>query len=199
MQTTILAILLATSTATHAFAPYSHAKALSRAESMARFSGGQLAERTGTAGVYDSAVALGASKAATPNKKLLPLAFLSGAHIALGGLLAVSIGGSVPMIKASNPGIQRALLGCFGLPMGLLMVLGGGGELVTGNMAICTAAVAACVESHHWFGGIQRILQTSLPPSNRTRFPRFLDRSSSPPEFSTTEGRPLKFVPEHSS
>jgi len=47
------------------------------------------------------------------------------------------------MIKASNPGIQRALLGCFGLPMGLLMVLGGGGELVTGNMAICTAAVAA--------------------------------------------------------
>ena len=96
------------------------------------------------------------------------------------------------MIKASNPGIQRALLGCFGLPMGLLMVLGGGGELVTGNMAICTAAVAACVESHHWFGGIQRILQTSLPPSNRTRSPRFLDHSSSLPKVSTTGEKSLK-------
>ena len=55
------------------------------------------------------------------------------------------------------------------------------------------ASVARCVESRHWFWGIQRILQTSLPPSNRTRFPRFLDRPSSPPELSTTEERePLK-------
>ena len=30
---------------------------------------------------------------------------------------------------------------------------------------------AYCVESHHCFWGIPRILQKSLPPSNRTRFP----------------------------
>ena len=54
------------------------------------------------------------------------------------------------------------------------------------------AEVLACVESHrghHWFWGIPRILQKSLPPSNRTRFPRFLDRSYSLPEFSTTRER----------
>ena len=58
-------------------------------------------------------------------------------------MLAVSVGGSVPGIKAANPGVQRALLGVMGLPMGLLMVLGAGGELVTGNMAVCTAAYKA--------------------------------------------------------
>jgi formate/nitrite transporter len=99
--------------------------------------------RAGPAGVYDSAVALGAGKAATPTEKLIPLSFLSGAHIALGALLAISCGGSVPALKGANPGLQRALMGVMGLPMGLLMVLGGGGELVTGNMAVCTAAYAA--------------------------------------------------------
>mmetsp|Transcript_25336 Transcript_25336/g.34813 ORF Transcript_25336/g.34813 Transcript_25336/m.34813 type:complete len:304 (-) Transcript_25336:281-1192(-) len=99
--------------------------------------------RPGTAGVYDRAVALGAGKANTAISKLIPLSFLSGAHIALGALLAVSCGGSMPGIKAANPGVQRAVMGIMGLPMGLLMVLGGGGELVTGNMAVCTAAVAA--------------------------------------------------------
>ena len=96
--------------------------------------------RAGPAGVYDAAVTLGAGKAATPISKLIPLSFLSGAHIALGAMLAVSVGGSVPGIKAANPGVQRALLGVMGLPMGLLMVLGAGGELVTGNMAVCSAA-----------------------------------------------------------
>ena len=52
--------------------------------------------RAGPAGVYDAAVTLGAGKAATPISKLIPLSFLSGAHIALGAMLAVSVGGSVP-------------------------------------------------------------------------------------------------------
>jgi formate/nitrite transporter len=139
----LLALSLLAPVACDAFGPpRSHVAAFDRSAGI-RFSGGEYAARPGTAGVYDSAVTLGAGKAATPVKKLLPLSFLSGAHIALGGLLAVSIGGSVPGIKAANPGVQRALLGAFGLPMGLLMVLGAGGELVTGNMAICTAAVAA--------------------------------------------------------
>ena len=94
--------------------------------------------------MHHAAVTLGAGKAATPISKLIPLSFLNaGAHIALGAMLAVSVGGSVPGIKAANPGVQRALLGVMGLPMGLLMVLGAGGELVTGNMAVCTAAYKA--------------------------------------------------------
>ena len=51
---------------------------------------------------------------------------------------------------------------------------------------------ARCVESHHWFWGTPRTLRNSLPPSNRTRFPRFLDRPSSLPEFSTTGERVSK-------
>ena len=46
----------------------------------------------------------------------------------------------MPGIKADNPGLQRILAGLMGLPMGLLMVLGGGGELVTGNFALVAAA-----------------------------------------------------------
>lgn len=99
--------------------------------------------RAGPAGGYDACVALGAGKASTPNMKLLTLSFLAGAHIGLGAFLAVSVGGSVPLMKETYPGAQRALMGVFGLPMGLLMVLGGGGELLTGNFALLAAAVAA--------------------------------------------------------
>jgi len=42
------------------------------------------------------------------------------------------------------------------------------------------------VESDLRFWGTPRILQNSLPPSNRTRFQRFLDRPSALSEVSTT-------------
>ena len=99
--------------------------------------------RAGPPGVYDAAVAMGATKASTPIKKLIPLSLLSGAHIALGAFLMVSCGGSIPSIKETAPGVQRMISGLMGLPMGLLMVLGGGGELVTGNFALVAAAKAA--------------------------------------------------------
>jgi len=99
--------------------------------------------RPGPPGVYDAAVATGTTKASTPTKKLIPLSLLSGAHIGLGAFLMVSCGGSVPAIKAANPGVQRMIAGLMGLPMGLLMVLGGGGELVTGNFALVACSYAA--------------------------------------------------------
>ena len=147
MKAAVLALALSlTPVAAEAWAPRPmpslHKSAPMRAEAAVAVSGGSDA-RAGPAGVYDAAVTLGAGKAATPISKLIPLSFLSGAHIALGAMLAVSVGGSVPGIKAANPGVQRALLGVMGLPMGLLMVLGAGGELVTGNMAVCTAAYKA--------------------------------------------------------
>jgi len=148
MKTAVLALALSlTPVAADAWAPrpsLHQRSAPLRAEAAVAVKGGEVAyARTGPAGVYDAAVALGAGKAATPVSKLVPLSFLSGAHIALGAMLAVSCGGSVPGIKAANPGVQRALMGVMGLPMGLLMVLGAGGELVTGNMAVCTAAYKA--------------------------------------------------------
>jgi len=139
------ALALVTPVACDAWMPRAHARPVYkyRAAAVEVSGGGDAGPRPGPAGVYDAAVALGAGKAATPIAKLIPLSFLSGAHIALGAMLAVSVGGSVPGIKAANPGVQRLLLGVMGLPMGLLMVLGAGGELVTGNMAVCTAAYAA--------------------------------------------------------
>mmetsp|Transcript_99399 Transcript_99399/g.186726 ORF Transcript_99399/g.186726 Transcript_99399/m.186726 type:complete len:396 (+) Transcript_99399:101-1288(+) len=96
--------------------------------------------RPGPAGLYDKAVKLGTAKTNLPLKRMFAMGIASGAHIALGAFLAVSVGGSVPGIKATDPGLQRVLLGMFGLPMGLLMTVTAGGELVTGNFALCTAA-----------------------------------------------------------
>ena len=43
----------------------------------------------------------------------------------------------------SNPGLQKMIVGAFGLPFGLLMVLVCGGELFMGNTLMLTAAVSA--------------------------------------------------------
>jgi formate/nitrite transporter len=43
-------------------------------------------------------------------------------------------------LAASNPGLQKMLMGVFGLPIGLTMVLVTGGELFTGNTALVTVA-----------------------------------------------------------
>ena len=40
-------------------------------------------------------------------RKTLILAFLAGAYIAFGGLLAIIVGGGSPGIAASNPGIAK--------------------------------------------------------------------------------------------
>jgi len=96
--------------------------------------------RPGPPGLFDKAVALGAAKSNLPLKKMLALGIVSGGHIALGSLLAVSVGGMLPGIKADNPGLQKIILGLFGLPMGLFMTVAAGGELVTGNFASVSAA-----------------------------------------------------------
>ena len=66
--------------------------------------------------------------------KTLVLAFLAGAYIALGGLLAVMIGGGVPGIAAENPGLQKLLMGAV-FPLGLMMCAIAGADLFTGNTA----------------------------------------------------------------
>ncbi len=59
------------------------------------------------AALYEGAVAIGAAKAAAPFGKIFKLGIVSGAHIAIGGFLALSVGGACPGIAAANPGIQK--------------------------------------------------------------------------------------------
>lgn len=91
--------------------------------------------------MYEAAVALGAAKSQSPPWKTLLLGIVAGAYIAIGALLALSIGGALPAISAANPGLQKLLFGAFGLPTGLTMVCLTGGELFTGNTALISAAV----------------------------------------------------------
>mmetsp|Transcript_15234 Transcript_15234/g.22495 ORF Transcript_15234/g.22495 Transcript_15234/m.22495 type:complete len:311 (-) Transcript_15234:163-1095(-) len=91
--------------------------------------------------LYEGAVAAGAAKASAPFDKIFKLGVVSGCHIAFGAYLAVTVGGACPGIAASNPGLQKMILGAFGLPFGLIMTLVTGGELFTGNTALVTAAV----------------------------------------------------------
>jgi formate transporter len=90
--------------------------------------------------LYDGAVAAGTGKAKASFAKILQLGVVSGAHIGFGAYLAISVGGACPQIAATNPGLQKIILGAFGLPFGLIMTLITGGELFTGNTALVTAA-----------------------------------------------------------
>lgn len=91
--------------------------------------------------MFKNAVNVGAKKASLPASKIFTLGVLSGCHIGFGALLALSVGGNVPGVVGTNPGLQKIIFGLFGLPFGLYMTLVGGGELFTGNTALVTAAV----------------------------------------------------------
>lgn len=88
------------------------------------------------------AVDAAVSRSNTNVPKTLVLAFLAGAYIALGGLLAVIVGGGVPGIAASNPGIQKFLMGAV-FPIGLMMCAIAGADLFTGNTAYFIPPVAS--------------------------------------------------------
>ncbi|CAM9291529.1 unnamed protein product [Choristocarpus tenellus] len=92
-------------------------------------------------GLYENAVAVGEKKATGSCQNTLMLGFISGCHIAFGGLLALTVGANIPAMATANPGLQKLLFGIFGLPFGLYMVIVGGGELFTGNTAVVTAAL----------------------------------------------------------
>ena len=74
------------------------------------------------------------TKAKTSISKTLVLAFLAGAYIALGGLLAIMLGGGSPGIGAENPGFQKFLMGA-AFPIGLILCAIAGADLFTGNTA----------------------------------------------------------------
>lgn len=73
---------------------------------------------------------LGVKKATLPAGKMVLLGFLAGAYVALGGFLAVRASGALP--KELWGGLQKLVFGGV-FPVGLMMVIIAGAELVTGN------------------------------------------------------------------
>ena len=74
------------------------------------------------------------SRDSTSVRNTLLLAFLAGAYIALGGLLALTVGGGMPGIAAENPGLQKFMMGAL-FPLGLILCVIAGADLFTGNTA----------------------------------------------------------------
>ncbi|GMH37466.1 hypothetical protein BSKO_05339 [Bryopsis sp. KO-2023] len=90
---------------------------------------------------YEKIVQGGIKKANTSASKTFIMAIVGGMFISFGALLALSVGFSCPGMLESNVGAQKILLGMFGLPFGLFLVMNTGVELFTGNTALLTAAV----------------------------------------------------------
>eukprot|EP00188_Purpureofilum_apyrenoidigerum_P006155 Plantae.Rhodophyta-Purpureofilum_apyrenoidigerum.ctg9062.p1 GENE.Plantae.Rhodophyta-Purpureofilum_apyrenoidigerum.ctg9062~~Plantae.Rhodophyta-Purpureofilum_apyrenoidigerum.ctg9062.p1 ORF type:complete len:314 (+),score=37.15 Plantae.Rhodophyta-Purpureofilum_apyrenoidigerum.ctg9062:37-978(+) len=91
--------------------------------------------------LYKIASETGAKNGSKPAWKIFLSSILGGAYIGFGSLLALTVGGNCPGLFATNPGLQAMVLGAFGLPAGLLLVLVTGAELFTGNTMTLTAAL----------------------------------------------------------
>lgn len=75
-------------------------------------------------------------------KQTIVLSFLAGAYIALGSLLAVTVGGGMPGVAAVNPGLQKFMMGAV-FPLGLILCVVAGADLFTGNTAYFIPPVAS--------------------------------------------------------
>jgi formate transporter len=81
----------------------------------------------------------GANKASMPVRNMLVLGFLGGAFIAIGYLLDIRVIANLP----HEWGTFGTFLGAAVFPLGLILILLAGGELLTGNMtAISMASLA---------------------------------------------------------
>jgi len=80
--------------------------------------------------------------------KIFFKAFLAGVMLSFGGLLSEIIQGGSPGLTASNPGIVK-ILGGFVFPVGLVMIVLQGQELLTSNMM--TFPMAVLTRSVPWW------------------------------------------------
>lgn len=86
--------------------------------------------------IYELASEKGTAKTKLKLKQLLSLGFLGGAFIGVGFLALLRVSGSMPKEWAGF----SSLLGAAIFPVGIICILVGGGELVTGNMMAMTVA-----------------------------------------------------------
>jgi len=82
-------------------------------------------------------------------------AFVAGVFLSFGGLLSEIVGGGSPGLTASNPGLVKLLAG-FVFPVGLVMIVLQGQELLTSNMMVMPmAAIKGVVPwwsiPYNWF------------------------------------------------
>lgn len=89
--------------------------------------------------ILEAACSAGSAKARLRVPRLLTLGFLAGAYVALGGFLAIIVGRDSPALAEANPGLAHLLFGA-ALPLGFVLVLVAGAELVTDNLGIVTPA-----------------------------------------------------------
>ncbi|MCI2256381.1 formate/nitrite transporter family protein [Domibacillus sp. PGB-M46] len=82
------------------------------------------------------AVETGKTKAELPLQSMLLLGFLGGAFIAIGYLLYIRVTGDLP----AEWGSFGQFLGAAVFPLGLVLIIVAGGELLTGNMVAVTIA-----------------------------------------------------------
>ncbi|WP_210366577.1 formate/nitrite transporter family protein [Bacillus sp. REN3] len=99
-----------------------------------------------------SAIEAGMNKSSMPVKNMLALGFLGGAFIAIGYLLDIRVIANLP----DDWGSFGTFLGASVFPLGLILILLAGGELLTGNMtAISIASLAKKVTVqkllYNWF------------------------------------------------
>lgn len=89
--------------------------------------------------ITELVIEAGAKKAHLPTRETLILGFLAGAFISLGFLLAIHVSIMIPMQWASI----GTLMGAAVFPIGLILVILAGGELLTGNMMTLPLAMFA--------------------------------------------------------
>ena len=97
------------------------------------------------------AVSAGYKKTQTPLIPLLVLGFMAGAFIAIGFLLDIRITGTMP----AEWGGLRTFIGASVFPIGLVLTLIAGGELLTGNMltlpmALFSRQIGAAALLRNW-------------------------------------------------
>ncbi|WP_042354885.1 formate/nitrite transporter family protein [Bacillus rubiinfantis] len=80
--------------------------------------------------IFEVAVKKGTEKSKMSSLKVMILSFLGGAFIALGYLAYIRVSGNMP----KEWGSFSHFLGATVFPIGLILILLGGGELITGNM-----------------------------------------------------------------
>ncbi|KAJ3896845.1 Formate/nitrite transporter [Lentinula edodes] len=81
------------------------------------------------------------SKHNTPYEVIFSKAFLAGVMLSFGGLLSEVTSGGATSLTTSNPGLAK-VLGGFVFPVGLVMIVLNGYELLTSNMMYFPMAVA---------------------------------------------------------
>jgi formate/nitrite transporter FocA (FNT family) len=80
------------------------------------------------------------AKHRTRADKIFIKAFIAGVLLSFGGLLSEIISGGSPALNTSNPGLVK-ILGGFVFPVGLVMIVLGGYELLTSNMMVFPMAL----------------------------------------------------------